>query len=95
MFSFSPVASDVSRCIQVDFAGVGICAFCYENKDYLPDGTKGEKLIKSMLNSDVDMKKAEGVLHKYAKVFLPFTHFKGMPSTIDKSCWELLKQPQG
>ena len=62
-----------------------MCSFVYVNTDYVPDGTKGEQYIKCKFGNDADMTKADGVLHKYAKVFLPFTHFNGMPERINKS----------
>ena len=35
------------------------------------------------------MAKADGVLHKYAKIYLPFTKFEGMPLKINKK-WSIL-----
>ena len=74
---------------QVDFAQLGICVYAYENKEFVPDGSKGTKYTLCKFGDDADMKKAEGVLHKYADIFLPFTNFEGMPTTINKK-WTIV-----
>ena len=73
----------------MDFVEIGICAFVYENMDYKADGSRDNKYIKCKFGDDDDMKKVQGVLHKYAELCLPFTHFEGMPATINEK-WTIV-----
>ena len=57
MLALFNLASDVNTNTQVDFADLGICGFVYANKDYVPDGSKGDKFIKCKFGDDVEMKK--------------------------------------
>ena len=58
MLALFNLASDVNTNTQVDFGYLGICGFVYANKDYVADGSKGEKFIKCKFGDDVDMKKS-------------------------------------